>query len=235
VDDTNAQVGASSIAINTFASPREAFTALKQQPKFLLPFLVLLLASALVTFLYMNGVDIAWLIENAMLRNPNADPAMATQAADAVAGLPQSALAAAAAVGAMIALSIWMLIQALYFKIFSLLAKDGVSYKLWFGIVAFCSLPAVLRHLAGTASLLVNDISMMPGELLNPLSAARLLGLEPSGRFFDQYVLNLDPMSLWTLALLVIAHRVIAGRSLAAALAIVVAPIALMLGLWLVT
>ena len=66
---------ASVIAMNLFTAPGAAFAALKAQPTFLVPLLLLIAAAVAATFLYMNGVDILWFFEQEMQQNPdvNAD------------------------------------------------------------------------------------------------------------------------------------------------------------------
>ena len=49
--------------INIFASPREAFTAIKERPTFLVPLLLICFAAAAVNWLYLAEVDIGWLTE----------------------------------------------------------------------------------------------------------------------------------------------------------------------------
>lgn len=229
----SAPVSASSIAINIFVAPREALLALQAKPRFLLALFVLLLVTSITTFIYWSGVDIGWMIEQAVTQNPNANPADVAEIVELIDGIPPAVVGFAATAFAVVFLTIVLLIQALYFKIVSLIARDEVTFKLWFAIVSFCALPTALRQLSTIANLLVNDISMMPQEKINPLSIGSLLGLEPAGRTFDSIVLNFDLMTIWSLALLVFASRIIANKSLGAAIAIVCWPVVLMTGLWL--
>jgi len=224
---------ASSIAINVFVAPGEAFRALKEQPRFLLPLLILMAVQAALYFIYFKGVDFSWFVETMMSRSPRITEEQASEMGASVAAVRPLIIASIVAPFIAIFVAITLLVQALYFKIISLFARDGVTYGTWFGIVCFCGLPTALRSLTSISSMLVNDISLMPLEQANPLSFFSLLKLQLTGRPFESVVLNLDIMTVWSLGLLVIAHRIIAGRSLAGALATVVTPLALMVGLWL--
>ncbi len=231
-----APVSASAIVIDIFASPGEAFAAIRQKPRILLPLVLILASGGIVTFLYMHGVDIEWFFEQQILAaNPDATEAeleQASQGSQFMANIPRIGLASVFAIFAVIASAVLLLLQALYLRIVSAITGDGIDYKLWFSVICFCSLPTLLRHLATAVNLLTNDIRLLPQTAVNPLAFGNLLGLDP-GTGLDLFVYNLDPTTIWSLVLIVLAYRTFSGKSMTTAIAVVLTPAALLVGLTL--
>jgi hypothetical protein len=216
---------ASTIAINVLTAPGAAFSALRERPTLLVPLLLLMAGAAATTFIYMNGVDVAWLVEEQAGQNPDADAEQIAQFAELVARIPQTGLAVLFACVATLSVGIALLLQALYFKIVTWITRDQVSYKHWFSMVTWCSLPSLLASLASIVNLLTSDRSLMPREAINPLSFANLTGLDAAdGGTLQQILLNMHPMTLWSLVLMILCYRCFTGRGLAASAGIVVLP-----------
>lgn len=219
------------IAVNAFAAPAQAFRALKAEPGFLLPLLLLIAGAVAVQYIYLSGVDIQWLIQQTMGANRRVTEAQAEQAARVIGDLPPAAIAVAGALSASVAATVLFLLHALYFKIASAIAKDGLSYKHCFSLVCWSSLPTLLGSLASIVNLLMNDIRLMPSMEINPLAIWSYLGLEPLGTgIADQYVMNAGPTTLWSLILLILGYRIFTGRSTATATLVAVLPTAVIFG-----
>jgi hypothetical protein len=227
-----AEGSAASIAVNVFTSPSEAFRAIKDKPRVWLPLILLLAGVAAVTFIYMNGVDIQWYFERQLGANPRMTEAQAEQAAATVASLPQVGIAASASLAGTAGLVILLLLQALYLKLVGLFTKDGIRYGQWFGLIVWTSLPSLLGYLATLVNLLTNDITLLPQERINPLTFASLIGLGSIGDgTLDQIVMNMGPLTLWSLLLMMLGYRKFTSRSTAAAAAVVLAPTAIIAAL----
>jgi hypothetical protein len=100
-------------------------------------------------------------------------------------------------------------------------------------MVAWCSLPSLLSSLASIVKLLSSDLSLMPREAINPLSFGNLLGIEPAGAL-GRLLANLDPMTLWTVVLLILCYGIFTKRSLAVSAGIVLLPTIALIALALV-
>ena len=232
-DRTVAETGAMTVAINIFTAPGEALAAIRERPRFWLPLLLTLLGAGLVGFLYMNGVDLAWFYEEQIrLAQPDLTDAQIENVVTAASSTPPVVIASIAAVTSMLAIAILYLLYALYFKIVSLVLKDGVTFKLWFALACWCSLPSLLRAIASAVNLLTNDVSLMPQTALNPLSFVNLFGLESGGTGrADQIAMNLDPTSIWTLVLLIIGYNAWTRKGIALSVVVATAPYLLVIGI----
>jgi len=216
---------ASVIAMNVLTAPNAAFAALKGRPTLLVPLLLLFAAAAAATFLYMNGVDIVWFMEEQMRQNPDLSEEEIGQIGRVFENIPQAASAAAFACFAVLGVAFFLLLQALYFKVVTWITRDGVSYRHWLSMVAWCALPSLLTSVASIVKLLTSDLSLMPSEAVNPLSFANLLGIDTAGTDgLGRLAAGFDPLRLWTIVLLILCYRVFTGRSLAVATAVVLLP-----------
>jgi hypothetical protein len=218
--------------IDIFASPGEVFASLKDKPRFLAAWLLIAVFGAFAQYLYFSGVDIAWFFEERMLANPNTTQAQAEAGVQFFANMPQAGLAIAFAAIAAIATFVVFLIQALYFKIASLITKDGLRYKHMVSLVSWASMPVLLTSLASIVKIMTSDVSLMPQTDVNPLAFWGLLGLEPLGTgALDGIVMNYDPMTIWTVALLVIGYKIMSGKSWATATTVAIVPTVLIFAL----
>ena len=77
------------LATNIFTAPREAFAALKERPRVLLPVVVLLIGFSAVSFYFLSHVDMGFFLDN-QLRSGNANitDAQREQAVAAAAKIP---------------------------------------------------------------------------------------------------------------------------------------------------
>jgi hypothetical protein len=218
--------------INIFAAPGEVFASLKERPRFLLAWLLIAFASAVVQFIYFSGVDVAWFFEEQMLANPNTTQDQAEQFIRLVTSVPQAGLAIVFALITALFVTIVFLVQALYFKIASQFTKDGLTYKHFFSLVCWSSMPGLLTSIASIVNLTTQDTSLMPSTDINPLTFWGLLGLEPLGAgTLDGLVMNTDPLAIWTLALLILGYKIISGKDWATATIVAIIPTALIFGL----
>jgi len=213
--------------INIFAAPGEVFASLKEKPRFLIAWLLIALFGGLTQYFYFSGVDVGWYFEEQLLANPNTTQDQAEQVVRFMTSIPQGGLAIGIAIFAVIATLVVFLIQALYFKIASLITKDGLRYKHMLALVSWSSMPVLLTSLASIVKLLTSDVSLMPQTDINPLSFWGLLGLEPLGTgALDSIVMNTDPLAIWSLILLIFGYKVMSGKDWGTAAIVALIPTA---------
>jgi hypothetical protein len=218
--------------INIFAAPGEVFASLKEKPRFLVAWLLIALFGALAQYFYFSGVDVGWYFEEQLLANPNTTADQAEQVVRFMTSIPQGGLAIAIAVFAAIATIVVFLIQALYFKIASLIVKDGLRYKHMLSLVTWSSMPVLLTSLASIVKIMTSDVSLMPQMDVNPLSFWGMFGLEPLGSgALDGIVMNTDPLTIWSLVLLIFGYKVMSGKDWGTAAIVAIIPTALTFGL----
>lgn len=205
-------------ALDVIVSPGEAFARLREQPRLLFPLVVLVALTCGTVLWYYRAVDLAWLVETQMqAAAPDQQPPAALEggAVATVIGTVATVLAGGSLV---LALVLW----AAYLAFISMLTNDGLRFRLWFSLVAWCSLPMAFAQLATAVNLLVSDVSRLSPQHLNPLSFVNLLGLDTADA--GGFVSSLDPTMLWTLALVALGYQAWTGRSAWQAGAIVLGP-----------
>jgi hypothetical protein len=212
------------IAAGVFTAPNAAFAALREQPTLLAPLLLLIASAIVTTFLYMSGVDIVWLFEQWLRQNPDASAEQIQRLDRLIRNIPQAGVAATLSCFAALGVGFVLMMQALYYKIISWITRDGVSYRHWFSMVAWCALPSLLSSLASIVNLLTGDAGTMPQDAVNPLSFANLAGIETTDEGVGSLLAGYDPMQIWSLGLLIFCYRTFSSRSLATSAGIVLLP-----------
>jgi hypothetical protein len=211
---------------NIFTAPTEAFAAIKEQPRPWLPLLLLIVVYGVVSFTYLNAVDLAWFFDRAMQNAPNLTEAQREQAVETQANMSPNLLGSFASVSAAVAFLVLVAIVALYFTGVSAAMNAGIRFKQWFGLLAWCAMPVLLGLVASIANVLFSDARFMPQEALNPLAFGNLLGIDSEGAPFTQRaLLSLDVTAIWCLVLQVLGFQAWTGRSTLVAAAVALAPI----------
>jgi Yip1 domain len=215
------------ILTNIFAAPSAAFAAIKERPNPWVPLLVVAIGSAVVSYLYLQGVDMAWMLDRQISQGGgNLTDEQRTQAVDAALQVPPAVYYVIGTVSA----PLWYLISyaliALYFTGVSFATNDGVKYGQWLAMIAWSMVPMVLGLAATFVNLLVSDARFLPPEQLNPLSFGNLLGIDTEGvSTLERSLLSLSVVALWIVGLLVVGHQVLSQRSVVRSAVIVLAPI----------
>ena len=166
------------LATNIFTAPREAFVALREQPRVLLPVLVLLIGFSTVSFYFLSHVDMGFFLDNELRSgSANITDAQREQAVAAAAKIPPLVYGAIGAVGAIFSRLLVIFLIAAYYTIVSSATHDGVKLKQWFALACWCTLPQVLGVVAQIVNMLVNDPRFMLPDSINPLAFGNLLSI----------------------------------------------------------
>jgi Yip1 domain len=215
------------IVTNIFTSPGEAFAAIKERPSPWLPLGLILLGYCAVSFLYLNAVDLPWLMDQQLQQaGGNLTDAQRTQAVEAAAQIPPAVYASIGAGASCLAILIVFALVALYYTGVSFATNSGIKYKQWFALIAWCSLPIVFGLLAAIVFVLVSDVRFVPQQSLNPLSFGNLLAIDPAGApTLQRVLLQLDPTTIWSIVLSVFGYQSFTQRSTVHAALVVLAPL----------
>jgi hypothetical protein len=225
------------IATNIVTAPSEAFAALKERPNFLLPLLLLIVGFSAVSFLYVNEVDIGWLMEQQMQYGAQVSGAQQTEAQRELAivaamKIPRSVYGVIAAVGTSFYLLLVLFVVAVYYTGVSFVSSDGVRLKQWFSLLCWCALPQLLGIIAQLVNLGINDARFMTQDALNPLSFGNLLSIDRTGKTILQRVLlGIDVTAIWTLVLSIIGYQALAKSSIVKAAIVVLAPLVIIVAI----
>jgi len=226
-------VGASplTVATNIFASPSEAFGAIRARPSVWLPIVVLILGYCAISFLYMTSVDLPWFMERQM-QAANLPAEQREQAIENALNVSPLVYGAIGAASTTVFVLLWITLTALYYTAWSFGTGDGVKLKQWFALVCWCTLPVVFGLLASVVNVLATDARFLLQERINPLAFGSLLSIDSEGATVSQRILlGLDLTTLWSIVLTVLGYQAWTQRSVVTATAIVLGPLAVIAGI----
>ena len=218
------------LATNIFTAPREAFAALKEQPRVLLPVVVLLIGFSAVSFYFLSHVDMGFFLDNQLRAgNANITDAQREQAVGAAAKIPPLVYGAIGAVSSIFFVFLIIFLVASYYTVVSFATSDGVKLKQWFAFVWWCTLPVVFGLAATLVNLSIQDARFMLQDAINPLAFGNLLAIERTAAtpVMSRILLGLDLFTIWSLALSAIGYQQWTGKSFVKCVAIVLGPLAL--------
>jgi hypothetical protein len=197
--------------------------------------LILIVGTFAVQYAYLQAVDFPWLMDQQLQAGPGGQQMtdeQRRQTVDAMTQIPPSVLGAAQGASAAIVILIVYSLVALYYTAVSSATRDGVKFKQWLALIAWCSLPAIFGILASFVNLQVTDARFLPSERLNPLSFGSLLSLDPAGATIVQRILmSLDVTVLWATVLQILGYQYFTQKSIVTATIVVLGPLALLVGI----
>ena len=218
-----------SVLVNIFTSPSAAFPVIKARPSPWFPLLLLIVGTFAVQFTYLQVVDFPWLMDQQLQAGPGGGQLtdeQRRQTVDTMSQIPPTVLGAAqGASGPIVVLIIYALV-ALYYTAVSAVTRDGVKYKQWLALIAWCSLPAIFGIIASFVNLYVSDARFLPATRLNPLSFGSLLNLEPQGATIVETILmGLDVTVLWATVLQILGYQAFTQSSIVKSTIVVLGPL----------
>ena len=216
-----------SILVNIFTAPSAAFAAIKERPSPWFPLLLMLLGIFAVQYAYMQAVDLPWLLDQQMQLNPNLTEEQRSEAIDQTMRMGPPALGAIQGVAGCIFVLVLYALVALYYTGVSFASNDGVKYKQWFALIAWCSLPGVLGLIASLTNLAVNETRFMAQDQVNPLSFSSLFAIDSTGAtIVERILLSFDITFVWANVLQILGYQAFTNSSIVKAAAVVLAPLA---------
>jgi hypothetical protein len=217
------------LATNIFTAPREAFAALKERPRVLLPVVVLMIGFSAVSFYFLSHVDMGFFLDNQMRAgNASVTDAQREQAVAAATKIPPLVYGAIGAVSSIFFVFLIILLVASYYTVVSFVTNDGVKLKQWFALLCWCTLPQVLGIVAQLVNMIVNDPRFMLQDQINPLAFGNLLSIDRTGvSLVQRILLGIDVTAIWSLVLQVLGYQYFTKKSYATSAAIVLGPIAM--------
>jgi hypothetical protein len=214
------------VLLNIFTAPTVAFARLKERPNPWLALLILLVGYGAVSYLYLQVVDLAWMLDQQMAQAGNLTEEQRKEAVDAALQVSPAVYGVIGAVATPLIILIVVALIALYFTGVSFATNDGVKYGQWFAMTVWALMPIVIGLAATFINLLVSDSRFIPQDKLNPLAFGNLLGIDMAGLPRGQRgLLSLDISSIWAVVLLVLGHQVFTQRSIVRAATVVLGPI----------
>lgn len=211
-------------------SPRRAFEALAEKPRWLFPLLLLLVPTLLLTVWYYSKVDAAWLIDEQLrtsARGAQMTEEQRTQAAQVMSG---NALLWTSVVAVLLALPLIRVLEATWYTLAGKVMNVDRSFRQWFSLANWTSLPGVLAVIPAAILLLTTNTTQIEPDLLQPLSLNELFFHRSPGDPGYRLLANVGLLSIAGAVLAIIGVRTWSKRSWLFASVFVLLPAVLILG-----
>lgn len=210
-----------------FTSPRRAFAEIEKNPRFVLPMILLLVANVGIIVWFYSTIDInAFITQTLSARGLNA-----AQRAQAATFMSRNILMGSAVVGGILGLFVIQLIEAFYLFFIYEFLDVRKSFKQWFALTWWCSLPTLITVVAAIVMILFSHSS-------NSLSVLSPFSLNSLFYHFDAadsgYTLlnSITLVQLLTLWLTIVGTHTWSQRSWALNCVVVLLPRVLIYGVW---
>ncbi len=208
-------------------NPRRAFAELDKNPRYAVPMIVLLVANVGLIVWFYGTIDIdAFINQTLSARGVNA-----AQRAQAAAFMGRPMVMGSAVISGIIGLFVVQLVEAFYlFFVYEFLDVRR-SFRQWFALTWWCSLPTLINSVAAAVMILLSH-SKGSLEVLSPLSLNALFyHFDPQDSGYT--LLNsITLVQLLSILLTVIGAHTWSQRSWALNGVVVILPRLLLYGVW---
>ena len=191
--------------VDIYLSPTKAFEGLKERPTFLLPFVLVAVASVAMMMLYFFTVDPAWYLDHALLASGN--EMTAAEMAQAKKMMPGArALGWISAVMAIVGMAALTALYGLYFWLAGRVTGTATRFRHGLALSTWSNMPVLLGLVASLAAV----ATMEPQTGLESLMLLNvdplLVQLAPDDRW-SSLAKNFNLLSLWALGLAALGWR----------------------------
>lgn len=212
-----------------FYAPGATFDDIRERPTFSLPLLALLAGLSLVWIWYYSTVDLPWLQDHLLQSKSNLDPKELEVARSL---MSRGFLMGISLFGTLVFTPIMLLIWATYYLLVNRVTGNAKGIRSWFAFAVYCTLPLLLNVAVMAVQILLARQGQVSPEALNALSLNQLVFHLPPGHPGAAVLESLTLLTFWSIALGIIGLRRWGVRSVFSAVAIAVAPYALVYGVW---
>src|SRR5580704_7561356 len=207
--------------------PRRAFAELEKNPRFAVPMILLLVANIGVIIWFYSSIDIDAFINQVLAsRGLNA-----AQRAQTAAFMSRTTLMGSAAIAGIVGLFVIQIVEAFYFFFIYEFLDVRRSFRQWFALTWWCSLPGLITAAAAAVMLLFSHSSGSIG-VLSPFSLNELFyhfDPQDSGYSLLNSITLVQPL---TILLMVIGAHTWSERSWVLNVVVVILPRLLIHGVW---
>jgi uncharacterized membrane protein len=216
-----------SLLFNVLWAPAETMLKVAKSRKVLAPLILLTaggILSVLVTFNQINMGEVMLRTMEQQGRAPSAE-----QRERMLAMMNGPVPRAFGAISAVVAPTVTVvLVAVIYFGLFTLLGREA-GFKAFFAVTAFAFVPSIVRTAAAVITMTVVPQSQLMLDELGNIGPAVMLDRGAVSSKLFAAVAQIDVVSLWILALLVIGYRFVSRKGVS-----VVARTVCVFGVWLV-
>jgi len=213
-------------------APSTAFVELRERPRFWFPLILVTVATAAIVYWYYSTVDIEWLKDVMFANNPKILALPEAQRAASMSAIGRGLLLWGSVVGALVAIPVFFLLQALYLLLAAKVTKLPQGFKHWFALTCWTALPSLLGAAVSAIYILMSSTTQMSPGVLQPLSLNELLFHIPFGGPGQALLDTLGIPVLLGWALLIIGVHTWSQRSWAFSAILILIPIVAIYGCW---
>jgi hypothetical protein len=221
------------LAGQVFTSPAAAFAELRERPRFLVPLLVIVIATVLQMVWYYNAVDIEWLKDHLFSGNARMDSLPPDARERFMSAMTKNTLMWPSVIAITVMVPAIFALLSAYYLLAGKVTNVQHTFKHWFSLNVWSSLPMLVGLAAGSVILLMNgsQAQVGPSELqvlsLNELFF-KLTPAHPGAQLLSQ----INPITAWSWCLSIIAVKTWSNRSWLFSSVFVLLPVVLIYGGW---
>jgi len=214
-------------------SPSAAFAELRERPRFLILLLILIVAMAVQQYWFFTAVDFEWLKDH-MFSGSKRFESMPPEARErAMSMMSQNVMTWSSVVSVSIMMPLVMTIVSAYYMLAGKITNVQMSFKHWFSLSVWTSLPMLIGVAAACAILLAQDSNAQIGPSeLQVLSLNELFFKLPPSHPAAQMLMQVNPIAIWSWVLAVIGVKTWSNRTWLFASAYVMLPVLVVYGVW---
>ncbi|MEY2854960.1 MAG: hypothetical protein RL030_2092 [Pseudomonadota bacterium] len=213
-------------------APRRAFEALAEKPRWLFPLLLLLASTLLLTIWYYSKVDLAWVVDEQLRNNPRT-AALSEAQREQISGQMNSGMIMwTSVIAVVIVLVLIRVLEATWYLLAGKVMNVDRSFKQWFSLANWSSLPGVIAVIPAVIALLMADTNQLDPGVLQPLSLNELFFHRSAGDPGYQLLSNVSLLGLLGALLAIIGVKTWSARSWLFSTVFVLLPVALIGGVW---
>jgi hypothetical protein len=201
------------LAGSLLTAPRRFFSELAEFPRYALPLWLLLLTTCGLLLWYYAIVDMDWFREQQLSVNPNTAKMSEAERQRAAAFMTRGVLVGGGAGGAVVALMIWRLLEALYYKIVGGLTKHRRTFRQWWAFSWWTTTPLLVGIVPSALLLLFSPTTQIDPSALQSLSLNELFFHRKQGEQGFLLLSNLSVLTVFSLGLTVYGLKCWSGRS----------------------
>jgi hypothetical protein len=212
--------------------PKGAMREIEARPRFLFPLLVVMLVSVGALFWYYSIVDYDWLIDKTLRSSARGRELTEDQIAQASKFMTKNTIMWSSLVAVPLVMVIIRLLEATWYLLAGKVTNVQRSFKQWFALANWTSLPTILAALPAIPVLLTTKSTQIDAGTVSPLSLNELFFHRGMGESGYNLFTNINLIQFFTLFLVVLGIKLWSGRSWLFALVYALLPVALIGGVW---
>jgi len=219
-------------ALALVLEPKSAIGEIEARPRFLFPLLLTVLVTGAALVWYYSIVDAAWLIDTSIRSNPNARQMTEEQMALVSRFMTRNTLMYGGLFGVVFISVVFRLLEATWYLLAGKVTNVQRSFKQFFSLACWTSLPQVLAVLPAIPLLLTTKSPQTEPGALSPLSLNELVFHRGIGEPGYNLLANINLLHIFTVFLVVYGIKLWSGRSWLFASVYVLLPCLLIGGVW---